>query len=365
MAFKSIQSTVSATNHHGVQNTLLSRIRIMEEITQLLVVEVTVRRNGDWQMHLKPALVLFDEIFQSHGLNHSGPCLATLLSALPSPFPTGTPQHKPLPYTADQSALAFFVSLLLFVDIVASTALSDSPALQRYHASLLSSHSGDDCRAQLEKVVGCHNWPLVAIGNISALCAWKCDAKQRGSFSVVRLLEHADPISQALEDGLTGLDTGATRVQQFRTKTSTSPLEAYYSRHDSAINSTSISNVTRLWAHAAKLYLSVCLSGWQTNSTDTQTSVAEVLRLLQTIESPTQLRSLSWPICVAGCLASTRQEDDFRRIIGTIGQLGAFGTLSTTLRIMEAVWSSRATIDRDTWDIVSCLSILGSPALLS
>ena len=161
------------------------------------------------------------------------------------------------------------------------------------------------------------------------------------------------------------LDSDATRVQRFRTKTSTSPLEAYYSRHDSAINSTSISNVTRLWAHAAKLYLFVCLSGWQTNSNDTQTCVAEVLRLLQTIDSPTQLRSLSWPICVAGCLASTSQEDDFRRIIGTIGQVGAFGTLSTTLRIMEAVWSSRATIDRDTSDITSCLSILGSPALLS
>lgn len=363
MAFISIQSTVSDISHHGAQSPLLSRIRIMEEITQLLVVEVTVRRNAEWQMHLKPALVLFDEIFKSHGLDHSGPGLAILLSASPSPFPTGMPHHKPLPCTADQSALVFFVSLLLFVDIVASTALGDPPALQRYHDRLLSSHGGDDCRAQLENVVGCKNWALVAIGNISALCAWKRDAKQRGSFSVVSLVELADPISQALEDGLTGLDIDATRVQP--KKMSASRLEAYYSRHNSSIDCTSIANVTRICAYGAKIYLSACRSGWQTNSTDTQTSVAEVLRLLQTIESPTRLRSLSWPICVAGCLASISQVDDFRRIIGTMGQLGAFGTLSTALRIMEAVWSSRATIDRDTWDIASSLSILSSPALLS
>ena len=362
MAFRSIQSTVSAINHHGVQSPLLDRTRIMEEITQLLIVEVTVRRNLDWTTHLTPALVLFDELFKSHGIDRLEPSLAILLSALPSSFPIATPHHKPLPNTADQSALVFFVSLLLFVDIVASTSLGSPPALQNYHHSVLSSYGEKKSCVRLENVMGCQNWALVAIGNISALCAWKRDAKQSGNFSVVNLVKLAGPISQALEEGLSSLDIGATRSQP--AKMSASRLEAYYSRHDRALDNTSIANVTRVWAYAAKIYLSVCLSGWQTYSTDTQASVAKVLSLLQTIESPAQLRSLSWPICVAGCLALTSQEDDFRRIVGTLGQLGEFGTVFKALRIVEAIWSSRATVDGNVWDIASSLSILGSSALL-
>ena len=362
MALRSIQSTLFAISDRGVQSPLLDRARIMEEIMQFLIVEVTVRRNVDWTIHLTPALVLFDEIFKSHGIDGLEPSLAVLLGALPSSLPMATPHHKPLPYTADQSTLVFFVSLLLFIDIVGSTSLGTPPALQNYHHSLLSSHGEEKCPVRLENVVGCQNWALVAIGNISALCAWKRDAKQSGNFSVVNLVNLAAPISQALEEGLTSLDIGAARSQP--KKVSASRLEAYYSRHDRAIDCTSIANVTRIWAYAAKINLSVCLSGWQTNSTDIQASVAKVLSLLHTIESLAQLRSLSWPICVAGCLALETQEDDFRRLVGIMGQLGDFGTVSNALRIMEAVWSSRATVDGNLWDIASCLGILGSPALL-
>ena len=362
-ALSSIQSTVLAMNHHGAaQSPLLDKARIMEEITQLLIVEVTVRTNVEWTIHLTPALVLFDEIFKSHGVDHLEPSLAVLLSALPSSIPIATPHHKPLPYTADQSTLVFFVSLLLFVDIIASTSLGAPPALQSYHHSLLSPQAEGNCRVQLENVIGCQNWALVAIGNISALCAWKRDAQQYGNFSVVHLVNLAAPISQAIEEGLTSLDFDAARSQT--KKVSASRLEAYYSRLDRAIDGTVTANVTRIWAYAAKIYLSICHSGWQTNSTDIQASVAKILSLLQTIESLAQLRSLSWPICVAGCLALKSQEDDFRRIIGIMGQLGDFGTVSNALRIMEAGWSFRDTVDGNVWDIASSFGIFGSPALL-
>ncbi|KAI9708266.1 MAG: hypothetical protein M1812_008067 [Candelaria pacifica] len=362
MTFKSIQSTVSAASRHGAQSSLLDRIRIMEEITQLLIVEVTVRRHVQWTVHLTPALVLFDEIFQSHSTGHSKPSLPALMSALPSPFPMGTPHHKPLPNTADQSALVFFVSLLLFIDIIASTSLCTSPVLQNYHDSNLAFHGETTCCVELENVVGCQNWALVAIGNISALCAWKRDAKHNGNFSIDDLVKLAGPISQALEAGLTTLNTGATRSQP--KKTSGSRLEAYYSWHIRAINCISTADVTRIWAYAAKIYLFVCLWGWQVYSTDIQASVNKILCLSQNIESPAQLRSLSWPICVAGCLAISSQENDFRCVLGSMGQLGEFGTVSNALHIMEAVWTSRATIDGNVWDLASCLSILGSATLL-
>lgn len=360
MALTSIQRTVSAISH---QSPPLDKIRIMEEITQLLIVEVAARRNTDWTIHLTPAFALFDEIFKSHGFDNSEPSLAILLDALPAPFPRAPLHHKPLPNTADQSALVFFVSLLLFIDIVASTCLGTAPALQHFHRSLLSSRKASKCHVSLESVVGCQNWALVAIGDISTLCAWKRGAKQQGTFSVVNLVNLAAPISEGLEQGLANLELTESFDSQKR-NTNASSLEGYYSRHDRATDHTSIANITRIWAHAAKIYLSVSLSGWQTNSPDIQASVAKVLSLAQSLESPAQLRSLSWPICVAGCQASPSQEDDFRRLIGTMGPLAEFGTFDNALGIMEAIWKTRDTPDRANLDIASCLSILGSPALL-
>ncbi|KAF2718106.1 hypothetical protein K431DRAFT_287952 [Polychaeton citri CBS 116435] len=361
MALISMQKNVSAISHHESQSLLLDKARIMEEITQLLLVEVTVQRNVDWKIHLNPALVLFDEIFKKHGMNHLEPSLAILLEQLPSSFPMATPHQKPLPNTADQVAFSFFVSLLLFIDIMASVSLGTSPILQGYHQNLLSFHSEQNPPIRFEAIVGCQNWALVAIGNISALCVWKRDAKQSGNFSVVNLVSLAGHISQNLENGLTSLDTCPPYLLP---NTGANRLAGYYSRHDGVIDHTSIASVTRIWAYAAKLYLSVSLSGWQTNSADIQVGVAKVLSRLQAIDSPAQLRSLSWPFCVAGCLALPGQEHDFRSIVLKTGHLGEFGTLLNALRIMEAVWSSRDTVDGDIWGITSCLNILGSPVFL-
>lgn len=366
LAVKTIQSSVAELSHQGPHaSSLTGKARIMEEITCLLIVEVTVRRDVDWAIHLTPALAIFDEMFTVHGLDGaSEPSITTLLSALPPiMFPEPTTHQKPLPNTPDQSALVFFISLLLYVDIVASTSLGRAPHLHTYHPSLLSAQSEQDCQVRIEQVLGWQNWPLVAIGNISALCAWKREAKQTGNFSVFHLVKLADPISQALDDGLLGLERNPPRAAPRGTGASRR-LEGYYSRHDRSIDHNAIATVTRIWAYAAKIYLSVAVSGWQPRSAEVHDNVAKVVGLLQTIESPAQLRSLSWPICVAGCLALPGQEPEFRRIVGEVGELADFGTIGTTLRIMEQVWHSRETVDGDVCDLSSALNILGSSALL-
>lgn len=363
MAFKAIQNDVAAISQQGGHSSLIEKVRLMEEITQLLILDVTVRRDVNWAMHLTPALSLIDEVFKGHGMRHCKPNFTALLAELPPlPLPAATPHQKPLPNTADQSALVFFTSLLLFIDIVASTGLCKSPSLQQYHGSLLAPDEDDKCSLRLESVIGCQNWALLYIGEISALCEWKSEARRNGAFSVVDLVKRAECISHTLEKRLEGLN--ANTASSGSDGTATGRLEAYYSRHDNGIGDAFVATVTRVWAHAAKLYLSVTLSGWQTNSAEVQGSVEEVLRLLQTVESPAQLRSLSWPLCIAGCLALSSQEQEFRTIVRDMGELRDFGTLAHALRIMEAVWASRHTIDRTACDTAAFLNILGPPALL-
>ncbi|KAF4549586.1 Fungal specific transcription factor domain-containing protein 69 [Elsinoe fawcettii] len=362
MAFTSIQDTLSVTSNRRGQRLLLDMVRVIEEIIQLLIVEVTVRRSSHWTVHLTPALSILDEVLRDHGIEGERLTLKILLDALPSNIPAGTAHHKSLPNTADQSALIFFVSLLAFLDIIASTSLAKSPSLQRYHDDLLTSGSGSIPSVQLESITGCQNWVLLVIGNIATLCEWKARAKQSGTFSVFDLVRHAEPISQALQKGMEALEAIDQRPvpapARFR------DIYAYYSRHDKSIDGAFISKITRLWACAASIYLSVSLSGWQTQHVDVQSSVHKILDIAPTIESPAQLRSLAWPICVAGCLALPGQESDFRRLVGRMGSLCEFGTMSNALRIMEAVWSKRDSIDPDSWNLSSSLRILGSPALL-
>jgi C6 transcription factor Pro1 len=363
MAFRAIQSEVAATSQQGNHCSLIEKVRLMEEITQLLILDVTVRRDVNWSMHLTPALSLIDEVFKDHGMVHSKPDLDVLLGELPPlPLPPTTPHQKPLPNTADQSALVFFTSLLLLVDIVASTTLGKSPSLQSYHGSLLTPQEDGKCSLRLESVIGCQNWVIICVGEISALCGWKSEVTQNGTFSVVDLVRRAECISLALEKGLESLNT-STLSPNLGTTTS-SRLEAYYTRHDKGIDSASTATATRVWAHAAKLYLAVTLSGWQTNCAEVQESVERVLCLLQTIESPARLRSLSWPLCIAGCLALPDQEEEFRMFVRDMGELRDFGTLAHAMRIMEAVWASRYTVDRTACDIAAFLGILGPPALL-
>jgi C6 transcription factor Pro1 len=359
LALSSMQSTVSAINCREPKSPLLDMVRVMEEVSQLLIVEVTVRSSPDWQVHLTPALVLFDEIFKTYGTHNGDTSFCLLFKALPTSMPAGIPHNKPLPNTADQSACIFFVTLLLFIDIVASTCLGRSPSLQTYHQTLLSSESGEESPIKLEAVFGCHDWALMAIADISALCAWKRDARQNGKYSVVDLVDSARPISKALDDGLASISaySGTPSSQA-------SGLEGYYTRYEKIVDQKMISIVTQIWAYAARIYLSVTLSGWQTNASDIQASVAEILSLLQTVKSPAQLRSLSWPICIAGCVALPAQDGEFRNIINTARSLREFGTLLSALQIMEAVWRSRGTLDGDNWDIASSLTVLGTPALL-
>ncbi len=364
LALKMIQEDIDDINRRGVQAALMESAHILGEIIQLLIMEITVRRNVEWTIHLTPALVLFDDIFKHHGTFSYQPNLDVLLRQMSPQFSTMAIAHsKPLPNTADQSALLFFMAILLFIDIVSSTALDQPPRLQSYHLNLLSSYRAADTPVSLEAFVGCQNWVLLAISDISALNAWKKNAKCAGNLSVIDLVNRAGPISQALHKGLMSLDTN--KASGHPMVTAAGRLDGYYSRlEDKTTDHASIATATRIWAHAANIYLYVVLSGWQPASPDVHNSVAEVLTLLQGVESPSQLRSLAWPLCVAGCLALPYQEREVSCIIESMGELGVFGTVSEAQGIVEAVWRSRDTLDRGTWDIAACLRILGSPALL-
>ena len=93
-------------------------------------------------------------------------------------------------------------------------------------------------------------------------------------------------------------------------------------------------------------------------------SVASALHLFGGLSSPAHVRTLAWPLCVAGCMATADQEQDFRDVVWTMGPLQAFGTVGEALRVMELVWRMKDHRGRETWGLADCFGILGSKVLL-
>jgi len=110
--------------------------------------------------------------------------------------------------------------------------------------------------------------------------------------------------------------------------------------------------VTRIWAHAALLYLHIVVSGWQPTNVEVQYHVTYIQDILLQRESAL-LRSTVWPLVVAGCLASREQESDFRAIVQKAQPSKVYGTVHKAMAIMENAWQRRSTWTVD-WDLATC-----------
>lgn len=177
--------------------------------------------------------------------------------------------------------------------------------------------------------------------------------KNTGSLDVVELVRRSEMISQTLNQGLSRLDgqqdhCGLHSFRYNRSTTTTSSVAA-----------------TKIWVHAARIYLTIIVSGWQPSNPDIRQGVSEALKLLQIVTSVSHLRSLAWPLCVAGCMAEAgEQEQNFRELFADMGDMRAMGPLSETQNIVEKIWQNRDSVDRETWDLAFCFRILGTPVLL-
>lgn len=360
-AIKTVQNEVNKIRCQGVGASLVQSARAMEGIIHMLIFEVMVGKSLDWNINLDATFVLFTDILTYPGKGSPQANLEAVLAMMGRSSWAALNFINPVPNTADQSALRFFTGILLFIDIVSSTALGQPPRLHTYHDNLLGQMHTQYDRIELDTIVGCQNWVLAAIGDISALDAWKKEAGHAGALSVVDLVRRSESISRALEQGLAQLDRiGADPTLPFDTA-----AEAYDdslglspSTHRARIT------VTKIWALAACIYLSTVVSGWQPASHTVSQRVSQALDLFRGVPSAAQLRSLAWPLCVVGCLATAEQEQEFRKIVAVVGEFRVLGTIEEVLLTVEAVWKRRETLVRERWDLTKCLSVLGKPVLL-
>lgn len=362
LALKRAQQDLQEVNTNEVPRDIIGSSRLMQSIVQLLIVEVLLGPNDNWQIHLDAATMLFQQLLDAQGDENRHSAFSTLIDRI-GDSALWSPPDAPL-WSPEQGAFRFYSALLIFNDIIASTSLEQAPKLQNWHPSVLENGNNSEIQPplQLDTFIGCKNWALLAISQTAALAAWKKSMKNANKLSITELFQRATVIDNLLTEGLASLDDPNTQLDQHMPSNITQ-LDTLSC--NPPCDPKTINGITKIWALSARSYLLTTLSGWQLSAADLRTNVAKTIDLLMTLsDSPTHVRTLAWPLCVTGCLANSNEEEVLRKLIADIGRIQAFGTIRQTQSIMEKVWSNRGQVDTEQWDIAACLGSLGHRVLL-
>lgn len=353
-AFRVLGQALQVINGPGITEHMHGAVRILASIMQLQRFEVSVMSFDNCRAHLSACISLFRQLLASGGPGAGdctcpSSCFNAVIDRLGPSSWVFSGWRVPVS-SAEQAAFRFSSALVIFDDIVASTALQEPPQLYKLHRGLLTAEAPVDLKA----VVGCENWVLLQIGDTAALDAWKQQCKRAGNLDIVELVRRAMPIKASIEAGLAGLETiPATFSRGTDTLLDSSAVGHLRQPGTSSVQCQS-SLVTSIWAHAAILYLSVIVSGWQPASDEVRYHVHMTIDLITQASPRALLRAVCWPLCVAGCLAESKQEAQLRDLVQALQPLNVFGTLYKALEIMETVWRNRNSPIAADHDLAAC-----------
>jgi hypothetical protein len=361
-AFATLRRALQVRLDTGIPELPHCTVRLMASVIQLQRFEVATLNFDNCQQHLNAALELFQRLlYNSYALEPTARFNAVLRSLRSSFYDAKVPSMQ---YSsAEQAAFRFSSALLILDDIIASIVLQEQPRLLDYHDSILGDTATSGGTLQLETIIGCQNWVFLEIGKIATLDAWKQRSKRTGSLDVIELVHRATSIRHSLQEKL--LRHAISPLVLSETKHSMFEALAADLSEQPRHGSCQISVVTRVWAHAALIYLSVVVSGWQPANFEVRHNVGQVMDLLtHRLQPPALLRTVVWPFCVAGCMAERTQENHVRGLVAALHPPSVFGTVRKALEIMENVWSSRDPADSANRDLATCFRGYGDLILL-
>lgn len=302
-------------------------VEILACMIQLMSIEVfreTKQYTGwkdDWEVHLQGAETLLFVI---------GTDLRT--SSVPSPASTSSDENLALQSTEAGSdaiqlplneiaGLDLFTKAYIWGDVIrcASIGLNTSDVKHFPYLAYL-----EEDRIRLDHVMGCRNWAMIAIKEISNLESWKKEMQSSRTLSIPLLSRRAAEIEQRLHDGLESV---------FKNQTALTTLEQ------------ECNFITELYALSALTYLAIIVSGNYHLLPEISSSATKGLKALKALP-PHLLIRISWAYCVAGCMAAEDEKDDFRNLLFEAHGAGhLLGTLWNGLELMEEFWILRENME--------------------
>ena len=172
-AFNTLRGSIQVVESVNNTGSVLGSVRAMAAIIQLQRFEIAISCFDNCRAHLNAALSIFRKIIDVVGaenLANSPITFQTILGMLGAQTWTLSTHQMQVP-SSEQAAFRFSLAVLLFDDIIASTALQERPQLYDLHQTLLcgcdSMDSGSAPCINLEALLGCQTWVLRQIAEIA------------------------------------------------------------------------------------------------------------------------------------------------------------------------------------------------------
>ena len=364
-SFEGMQMDVRALLGSGCETTVLEKVRMIESIIHVLLFESVIGRSGDWEPHLTPAVALFRQILEA--VSDQKPKMLSALLSIGSPVWYKLENDSYI-WNPDQAGFRFFTSLLVFTDIIATTAQRREPSLKPLHNDILGEDTGAPVlgftRVRLSSVLGVQNSVMLAIAEGSSLGTQKESDREMEDavkiklndrlMSVVDELEPLCKIPPDHEPWNDSVDAPGLAFQSYSVRATT--------RSPSTMT-------TAVWALAAQIYLLSIAGVSEYDNISVDMCIDRIISIIQRTPSR-HLRTLAWPLCVAGCFASISRRDDIRKIFQGQTDLQLIGSPKEAWQVIQEVWRQRGDADEHVWDgsfhlnLASCLNVLGRAVLL-
>jgi C6 transcription factor Pro1 len=275
---------------------------------------------GDWEMHLRAAGALLSIIGTDLRISSDEPCASTSADTTSSRTTSTDSTASQLPLNMI-AGLDFFTTTYAWCDIFRWASLGPDSVLE---ASFPYSSYLEEDRICLDRLMGCRNWAMICIREISILEGWKNDMRKRRCLSIPELSSQATFLKKRLRAGLETIQKDFDR------------LNVYEQEREL---------VTEVYALSAFIYLAVVVSGNSHLLPEVRKGVNEALSSLRALPQHLLIR-VSWAYCVAGCMADNSEQKIFRELVSTADANGHnVGTLWNGLELMERFWMLRETLD--------------------
>jgi hypothetical protein len=190
---------------------------------------------------------------------------------------------------------------------------------------------------QLDRLMGCRNWAMISIREISGLEAWRNEM----------LNGLKDPILSGNSSGVDNLivpllsEKSAQIEARLKTGLASTPSNMdSLTKHDQETEL-----VTRIFGLSAMVYLALVVSGSFGKLPNVQDDVSSALSAMTALPRYLLMRVV-WPYCVAGCLAEGDLRDKFRQLLSETRADGhPTGQLWNALDLIEEFWKIRDSLN--------------------
>jgi hypothetical protein len=205
---------------------------------------------------------------------------------------------------------------------------------------------------------------MKAIGDLAVLSQWKFNSLMANDLDLHELNERR----QQIEDGLEHVMDTTPMVSMESEKSTPSALASQASDQRKPDQRPDQRCVTRIFAAATLAQLAALSAGVSKGISSTRTRRA-VSRVVLEIKMAYQIvcpRQLSWPLCVAGCLADQDQQEFFEVFLNSVltEGTGMIGNCGTVRDILRACWANKVEKPDEQWDCSSTMKQVGINALL-